>query len=105
LLLVNQQHWRKELLAPHPWVQRLLFSGLGIHAKGTTKLGRDGMSLLEKSQRLINENFATETKNFELWEIGLVFSFIMMPSQQCFPLMQLCPMLEQYPENCWAHVH
>jgi hypothetical protein len=59
----------------------------------------DGMSLLEKSQRLINKNSATGIENFESWETGLGFSFIMMPSQQCLPLMQLCPVLEQYLEN------
>jgi hypothetical protein len=39
------------------------------------------MYLLEESQRLINEDFATGIENFKLWEIRLGFSFIMMHLQ------------------------
>jgi len=59
--------------------------------KGTITLRRDGLSLLEESQRSINENFATNTKNFELWETRLGFSFIMMPSATMFAINVVLP--------------
>jgi hypothetical protein len=40
---------------------------------------REGLSLLEESQRLINDDSTIGTKNFKLWEIALGLSFIMTP--------------------------
>jgi hypothetical protein len=47
---------------------------------GTTTSRREGLSSLEKSQRLINDDSTIGTKNFELSKIALGSSFIKTPS-------------------------
>jgi len=66
-------------------------AGQKFTQRGKTTLGRDGPFSSEKSQRLINDDFAIGIENFESWETNLGSSFITTPIAAMFAIDVVVP--------------